>query len=389
MVGVDEFAFRRGRIFGTVVVDLETHCIIDLLPNCERATVVQWLQAHPSIQIVSRDRAYNFGEAIREGAPAATQVADRWHLLANLGERLEEFWRERKALLRTPRQRVLDANPGLRNRTPRMNSQSQAEQERCLELYHHVKELQGRGLNQMAISKFLGISRPTTRRYVQMQQPPDMRRSPDDTPRYIAPFVPYLLQRWNEGCRNATQLWRELQEQGFTQSPRTVSRYLTLLRHESGIPWKFKTVAPTTTYEPTAPPPLGLTPKQAARLFQRRPNKLTKQEQEQITHLCAQDTRIAQTYEQAQWFCTMVRTRGGAAFDDWLAVIAQHGCEQLRAFALRLQKDRAAVVAGLTLKWSQGPVEGHVHRIKLIKRSGYGRMSFPTLRRRVLIRQAN
>jgi transposase len=271
----------------------------------------------------------------------------------------------------------------LRNRTPRITTQSQAEHERCVELYQRVKELQGRGLNQMAIHRFLGISRPTVRRYMQMQQPPEMRRSPDDTALHMAPFVPYILKRWNDGCRNATQIWRELRERGFAQSPRTVSRYLTLLRHESGVPWKFKTVEPAPIYEPTAPPPLALTPRQAARLFQRRPDNLTKRERQQIADLCAKDELV---YAHVQAFCDMVRTRGGAHLSDWLAAIEQQGCEQLRAFARQLQKDRAAVEAGLTLIWSQGPVEGQVNRIK---RSGYGRMSFPTLRQRVLIRQAS
>jgi transposase len=389
VIGIDEFAFRRGRRFGTLVVDLETHRLLDLLPDCERATVVNWLQEHPSIEIVSRDRAYNYGEAIRQGAPQAQQVADRWHLLANLGERLEEFWRERKALLRTPRQTILDTHPALKNRTPRMQTQSQTEHERCVELYHRVKELQGRGLNQMAIHHFLGMSRPTVRRYMQMHQPPEMRRSPDDTPRYITPFVPYILQRWNDGCRNATQLWRELREQGFTQSPRTVSRYLTLLRHESGVPWKFKTREPEPIYEPTAPPPLALTPRQAARLFQRRPDKLTKRERQQVREWCAKDASVTQTYVHVQAFCEMLRTRSGHYLIDWLAAIKQHGCEQLRAFARQLQKDRAAVEAGLTLVWSQGAVEGSVTRLKLIKRSGYGRMGFATLRQRVLIHHAS
>jgi len=389
VVGIDEFAFRRGRVFGTLLVDLETRQILDLLPDGNRTTVVQWFQDHPSVEIVSRDRAYTFGEAIRQGAPQAMQVADRWHLLANLGERLEEFWRERKGLLRTPRQTILDTHPALRNRTPRITTQSQAEHERCVEIYQRVKELQGRGLNQMAIHRFLGISRPTVRRYMQMQRPPEMRRSPDDTSPYIAPFVPYILQRWNDGCRNATQIWRELRERGFAQSPRTVSRYLTLLRYESGVPWTFKTVEPVQISEPTAPPPLALTPRQAARLFQRRPDKLTKRERQQVGDLCAKDELVAQTYAQVQSFCEMVRTRGGTHLSDWLATIEQQGCEQLRAFARQLQKDRDAVAAGLTLIWSQGAVEGSVNRLKLIKRSGYGRMSFPTLRQRVLIRQAS
>jgi transposase len=107
-----------------------------------------------------------------------------------------------------------------------------------------------------------------------------------------------------------------------------------------------------------------------------------------MADLCAKDDLVAQTNAHVQAFCEMVRTRGGAHLSDWFAAMEQQGCEQLRAFARQLQKDRAAVEAGLMLIWSQGAVEGRVNRLKLIKRSGYGRMSFPTLRQRVLIRQA-
>ncbi|MBA3822812.1 MAG: transposase [Ktedonobacterales bacterium] len=155
------------------------------------------------------------------------------------------------------------------------------------------------------------------------------------------------------------------------------------------MPWKFKTVAPTITYEPTAPPPVALSPRQAARLFQRRPSRLSQPERQQITDLCGKDAVVAQTYAHIQAFCEMVRSRTGDHLDDWLASIEQQGCPQLRAFAVQLQKDREAVQAGLTQIWSQGAVEGHVNRLKLIKRSGYGRMGFATLRQRVLIRQAS
>lgn len=80
-IGIDEFAFRRGRRFGTIIVELATRRVVDLLPTVEAEQVIAWLRAQPQIQVVSRDRAYNFSEAIRQGAPQARQIADRWHLL--------------------------------------------------------------------------------------------------------------------------------------------------------------------------------------------------------------------------------------------------------------------------------------------------------------------
>ena len=107
-------------------------------------------------------------------------------------------------------------------------------------------------------------------------------------------------------------------------------------------------------------------------------------QQQYLTHLCEADQEIAQTYELIQEFTTMLRERKGERFDAWLEKVEQQGVCELRSFALSLKKDYEAVKAGLTLVWSQGPVEGHVHRLKLLKRQAYGRASFQTLRKRVL-----
>jgi transposase len=386
VVGVDEFAFRRGRVFGTILVDWETHHILDLLPDCTVATVQQWLQHHPSIEMVSRDRATNFGEAIRQGAPQAIQVADRWHVLENLGKRGEMFWREHKDRLQTPRQVQLDAHPPLRNRTDRMERRSIDYHQNRVDLYGRVHELHQRGLNAHAIATLLEMTRHTASKYVHMTAPPTRRRGPDGQPLAIEAFAPYLLQRWNEGCRNANQLWREVVARGFSQSAKTVSRYVAVLRHETGQPRSFRAVPPDPQYDVNQPPRAALTPRQAAKLFQRRPRLLTASEQAQIAHLCQQED-VATFYQHVQTFCQLVRSRQGDQWEAWLIRIEAEGTTELQAFARGIRKDQAAMTAGFTLKYSQGPVEGHVHRVKLIKRSSYGKMGFSLLRQRVLLRQ--
>ena len=205
----------------------------------------------------------------------------------------------------------------------------------------------------------------------------------------MAAYVPYIYQRWNEGCRNAAQIHRELQAQARQVSARTVSRYLTILRKEGGVGHSFAPVEPAATYTPRAPPPPSLTPRQAAILLGIDPQRLTARQQEHLERLFAKDAALQPVYDQVQAFCRMVRTRGGSDLDQWLQAAEQGSCSQLRAYAIGLRKDLDAVRAGLTERYSQGPVEGHVHRIKLIKRSGYGRMSFPLLRQRVLLPRAS
>jgi len=386
-VGIDEFSFRRGRRFGTIIVDLASHRVLDLLPDVTKERVVAWLQQHPQIHIVSRDRAYNFGEAIRQGAPQAQQIADRFHLLQNLGDRIEAVLRNHKAALTTPRGELLASQGIALGRTPDQEHRSIEWHQRRRDWYEQVHAAQAHGLNDTAIAKLVGISRPTVAKYLAMTTPPERVRLPSRALRPNAAYVPYLYQRWNEGCRNGSQIYRELVEQGISTTLRTVIRYMTILRRENSADSSFASVEPTARYSAEAPPTPSLTVRQGSRLFAKAPERLTDQERDHLCRIFARDDELAPLYEVVQAFGTMVRTRGGKNLDTWLNQAEHSGCSQLVAFAAGLRKDLSAVRAGLTEPYSQGVVEGHVHRVKLIKRSGYGRMSFPLLRQRVLASQ--
>jgi transposase len=392
-VSIDEFGFRRDRRFGTIIVDLQTHRVLDLFPEVATAPVVAWLQRHPQIAVVSRDRAYNYGEAIRQGAPQAQQIADRWHLLHNLGERVEAFLREHKCALKTPRGDLLATKAGTLGRSAAQEAQAREEHQRQLDLYTQVQEARGRGLNPTAMAKLLGISRQTAYKYAAMSTPPDRLCLLSGTLKPLSAYVPYLYQRWNAGCRNAAQMHRELQEQHVAVSVRTVSRWLTILRAENGSAGKWAAVAPSPStqplqYRPHVPPPPSLTPRQGAILFAKAAERLTERQQDHLTQVFTRDPAVRPVYELVQAFGAMVRTRGGEDLDRWLGRVEDAGCRHLQAFAQGLTKDLEAVRAGLTQPSSQGPIEGHIHRVKLIKRGGYGRMSFPLLRQRVLGAQA-
>jgi transposase len=389
---VDDWSFLKGRTFGTLLVDLERHQPVDLLPDREGPTLMAWLLAHPGVEIVSRDRSKTYAEAIRLGAPHALQVADRWHLLKNLGEAIEGFFLHKKQALKAALPRLSDPPPDspapapwTTGRTKEAEANSLRRHARFLELYHQVHALDAKHLRVTDIAERLEVSRGTVYHYLQMDHPPERPSPQDRRSRPLDRHKPYLLQRWNEGIRNSRQLWRELVARGFQQSSAPVQRFIGPLCQQTGTRHKFKSEAAAPLYTSEEVRQRPLTPPQAARLLCSQEQARRPWQQAYLTRLCASDEAIAQTYHLVQAFGTLVRDRPGVAqVEQWLAEVEQGGVPELRAFAEGLKKDYDAVLAGLTLEWSNGPTEGYVNKLKLIKRLMYGRASFPLLRRRFL-----
>ncbi len=191
--------------------------------------------------------------------------------------------------------------------------------------------------------------------------------------------------RWNEGCRNAQQVHREITAQGYTGSDQPIVRFFAQFRKQKDAR-KFKQVDPSKETPVEAPPKRPPTASQVAHWITFKEEQRLDWQQRYLTQLCDADPQIAQTSELIQEFTTMLREREGERLDAWLSRVEEQGVSELQGFASGLRKDYDAVKAGLTLEWSQGQVEGQVHRLKLLKRQMYGRGHFDLLRKRVLKR---
>jgi len=250
VLGVDDFAFRKGVRYGTILVDMEARRPIDLLPDRRADTLAAWLEEHPGVQTVTRDRSSEFAKGITVGAPKATQVADRFHLLSNLREMLErvvERNRHRLQGIVVPRaareqaaSTVLDddatrpRHPA--KRSPMEQATRSARYQRRLSLRQEVQALHEQGESILGISQRLSLNRSTVYRY--LRQPPE---SGAIRTRFVGSMLdahlPYLGQRWSEGCHNGKQLWRELRERGYRGSRKMVAVWT---QYQRGTP------APTT-----------------------------------------------------------------------------------------------------------------------------------------------
>lgn len=394
-VGLDEWAWKKGRNYGTLCVDLDRRQPVDLLLDRAPDSIAAWLQAHPTIEIITRDRSGGYTDGANRGAPQATQVADRWHLLRNLSEALERFFVHKRQLLKHTAQvmneqarSAFHARPAPQNSSTAQTQASEvASVQRhvtYVELYHAIHNLHAKTVDVANIARQVGVSRRTVYRYLRMPAPPSRKQSVIRRVSYIEPYKPYMLQRWNDGCRSARQIYRELRAKGYQHGESSVQRYVHHLRIETGTRNKFRHALPAQHYTVATKAARPLTPLQVARVCLIRPEQRQSEHTRYLTALCEADAVIAQTYTQAQAFAALVRCQQGDQLDHWLAVVNDTGVPELRAFAHGLQKDYAAVRAGLTLCYSNGQTEAQIQRLKLLKRQMYGQAGFELLRKRVL-----
>jgi transposase len=391
VLGVDDFAFRRGKRYGTVLIDLERHCRVDVLPDRTADSLARWLQGHSGVEIISRDRGGAYAEGARHGAPDAVQVADRFHVLGNLRQAIERFLARKHACLRDIPPATPDLPPppaadtDLEGEPQHPQTRVQREQEerrdRRHARYEEIMSLYRTGMGIRAIARELGIARHTVQRFVRAEGFPERAPRPP-RPGILTPYEPYLRERWQAGCQNAQQLWREIREQGFTGSRSQVRHMLGRWRSEPGKPGKKGTREKLVALAP--PPSESLSPRQASWLVFRVPEELDAEERRQLTHIADQCAEVATIRPLVQTFRKLVREFDHDALNAWLNTADDSGIPELAAFAAGIRRDQAAVDAMLRVKWNNGQLEGQVNRLKTLKRAMYGRANFDLLRQRVL-----
>jgi len=390
-IGIDDFSFRRGRTFGTIVVDLQTHKVLDVLPDRTADTSAAWMAAHPEIEVVSRDRGGDYAAAARKAVPSATQTADRFHLFKNLGEALEgvlarHLAAHRKRQTETTRAALLLTMPTQEppNVLPKNGARRLAKREERLAQYRQVIALREQGFSQTTIAQYVGISHATVSRWLSNGTFPEQKPRPRSAS--VDPYLPQLLERWKEGLSTVAELYRELVADGYSHQYNSVYRRLARSLPEGQkkrstrfVPSEVKKQEETDQHP--QPPVLA---RQAMFLFLRRPEDLSVEEQETLAQLRLLHPEVDQAYALVQQFAHMLRTRTGEQLDDWLSRVKASKIRELQGFLTGVKQDKAAVTAGLTLPYNNGVVEGKVNKLKLIKRMGYGRAEFPLLRQRVL-----
>jgi transposase len=382
VLGVDDWALRKGRTYGTILVDHEQRRPLDLLPDRTAETLATWLQQHPGVEIVTRDRAGAYAEGIRRGAPAAEQVADSFHVLVNLRDALERFLSRKHAAVRAAALDVAitepptggaavptKASPGL-SRSEREQHDRRAQR---VARYEAVWRLQADGVSLREIGRRLHLARKTVRRFAHADSLPERQPRPPQ-PTLFTPYEAYLRRRWAEGCRTATVLWQEVRARGFRGGYSAFAGHLKRWRDHAG-----KRPAAL----PPAPKPVSV--QQASWQLLQPAATLPPEERAYVQALQERCPEVTRLQKLAHAFVKLVRKRQGAKLTRWLEQADHSGVPELRGFARSLRLDGAAIGAMLRLPWSNGPTEGHINRLKTLKRQMYGRAGWPLLKRRFLL----
>jgi len=381
VMGVDDWAKCKGQSYGTILVDMERGQVIDLLDDRTADTLAQWLHAHPGIEIISRDRSQTYAEGITKGNPDAIQVADRWHLLKNLSDAVFKILQQEYPVIKKrlesipPTEQIALAEVGMRDTGETLTPAEERRKQRI----EKARELLRLGWTQKSVAQHLSLHPKTVRRYLQYSSYKSTRSG---TGSRLDPFKPYILTRWNEGCHNAAQLYREINSQGFSGEETTVRLFVQQLRLASGLPPKTRIQqGHVLSGDPTQRPP---SLRKLTSMIARRPENRTDEDERLLEKISDEHPKLITTIELARTFAAIVRQQEHEAFDAWLEQASKSGYLVWKNFAEGLKQDYDAVHAALSLSWSNGPTEGHVNRLKYLKRQMYGRGKEDLLRKRVL-----
>lgn len=383
VLGVDDFAFRKGRTYGTILIDLERRCVVDLLPDRTADTLAAWLRAHPGVQVISRDRASAYAQAATAAAPHAAQVADRFHLLVNVREAVEQVLARHPGVVRDALADPTPATPPspLPAREPdpphvqRKREAAEGRRQRRHERYEEVRRLRDAGASIRAIAAALQMSRASIVRFLKVGHTPDGRTT-RTAPSRLDRFRGFIDERISAGCRNARVLHRALRERGYEGGYDQVRR---AIRQRTGADGRQRLRGPVPPATAAVP-----SPRRLSFVVARRPDRRADGAQAQVERLRGAGGAVAAAVDLGERFAAAVRGRSADRLDGWLAAADASGVAEFRGLARSMRQDAAAVRAGVTDSWSNGQVEGQVNRLKLVKRTGYGRAGFDLLKARVL-----
>ncbi|MFH9863622.1 ISL3 family transposase [Streptomyces sp. NPDC017202] len=335
VLGVDDFAFRKGRHYGTVLIDMATHRPLHLYDGREGEDLAAWLKGHPEVKVICRDRSSGYGEGARAGAPQAEQVADRYHLWANLGQAVEKTVNAHRSRLSEAPEELADTldEPHVVQPPAELKVVT-----RLREQHAAAHELWEQRMSKAAIGRKLGLHQATVRKLVNARSADDVVAKSLQRAHIVDPYVGYLRLRWNEGVRNAAQLYREIQELVYSGGELAVQRHLRRYRTGRG-------------HAPVAgPKPPSV--REVTSWIMTHPEHLRDENADKLHRLRERDPELDRLTLHGRKFAAMMTGRHGDRLEDWIIDVERDSLAPLAGFARNLHRDFEAVRNGLSLPHS-------------------------------------
>jgi transposase len=375
VAAIDDWSWRKGFTYGTIIVDLERRNVVDVLPVRSVEETARWLKRHPEIEIVSRDRCGLYAQGTRQGAPRARQVADRFHLLQNLRESIE---RQMSDVSRFAGRSLLPPVQG-DQRHPTRQAQRDARQN----MFSRAQDLHTVGKPVGDIADEIGVGRRTVTKWIQSGCLQARRPTPPkpSSPSY---FQDFLSRQWEAGYRRARHLFQDIRHRGYTGSYSHLERLLSLWRRaDRGESSKSKLPADETQ---AVDPATGwqISPIVAASLCMRPKGMLTPSQAVKVATLKKASPSFVVMRRLSMRFRGILRGDDPAKLGRWLDDARRSEISSMQRFAQTLARDLDAVKNAVTEEWSSGQAEGQINRLKTLKRAMYGRASVELLRARML-----
>ncbi len=359
VVGIDDFAFRRGQTYGTIVCDLERRRPVTLLPDRALETSRAWLCEHPSISVVARDRGGGYGEAIARALPRADQIADRWHLMENSSRAfLDAVSKSMRQIRHAVGSNIVD--PKLLTCAEKLQYEGYLRRQETNEA---IQALSKKGVSIRQIVKQTGHSRKLVRDVLRGQRLDVFRTRPSS----LDGWLPWLHSRWEQGARNALALWRDMRAEGFSGQAGIVSQWA----HRQRLAAKANQNGLART--PSA--------RVIARLLTSARNELNKSEAILVAAIEGNVPDLVVARRTIGDFQSMIRAKAAGKLNEWLEAAKT---SLVTSFANGVEKDIVAVRNAIISPWSNGQTEGQITRLKLIKRQMYGRAKLDLLQARMI-----
>ena len=379
VIGIDDWSWRKSQTYGTIIVDLERRVVIDILEDRDVATCANWLKRHPEVEVISRDRCGLYAQAARLGAPQAKQVADRFHIVQNLRQAIEEqmnlHGRATGRALLSDADNITAAGSLLKSRLAHRTSRE--------EIFATIHALRNQGLSCSEIGRRTGFPRRSIAKWLQFETPPDRRRAAlkRTSPWY---FEEFLRQSWKDGIRTGSALFRLIRERGYEGSQTHLQRLLAGWRRAEQ-----QASGPKVKHEilkPVRDPETGhaISPVIAAALCIKPRGKLTSDQARKVDALKAGSPAFATMRGLAMRFNGILRGRQADPLPAWIDDAIETDLAPIVRFARTLNRDFDAVKNAIEMPWSNGQAEGQINRLKTLNRAMYGRAGPELLRARML-----